>query len=215
STERRDSLGSARPRYSFHFAGQVAFFGCQELCRLFAMTLAASPSRPLDSPRGVCFFASDSVSRSVFLRRLEVNLFKHLIFLPSGACQNTPAVFHHVRVPAEIAGSFFWPQSPNVGVLADQIFYATCFAAPRLVFPGAADGGDVFEPRRFGGEFLHFIAVSKFPRTASALQAIQLMISWHRRIARLPILIKRPHIADKRRQTRHRRQQQVIRPPAA
>jgi hypothetical protein len=46
---------------------------------------------------------------SVFFRRLKVDLFKYLVFLPPGAGQNAAAVFDHAGMAAEIAGSVFRP----------------------------------------------------------------------------------------------------------
>src|SRR4030095_10585626 len=76
---------------------------------------------------------------SIFFRGLEVNLLKHLILLPSRAGQNAAAVFHHVGMAAEIAGGILRCESPDIGVLADQIVHAAGFAAPRFVLPRTAD----------------------------------------------------------------------------
>src|SRR5262249_17671177 len=53
-------------------------------------------------------------SASLLLGRLEVDLFKNLVFLPAGALQNAAAVFNHVRVSAKIARRVFRFQSPDI-----------------------------------------------------------------------------------------------------
>src|SRR5215467_16202058 len=71
----------------------------------------------------------------IFLCGLKIDLFKHLVLLPTGSCQNSAAVFHHIRMPAQIPGGIFRPQSPNIGVFANQIVDAPGFPAPAWVFP--------------------------------------------------------------------------------
>src|SRR5215475_3404948 len=135
---------------------------------------------------------------SVFLCRLKINLFKHLIFLPTGARQDFAAVLHHVRMPAQISGGIFRPQSPNIGVLANQIVDPSGFTAPVRVFPRTADRGDVFEPGSLGGKLFHFVAIAEFPRAAAALQAEEFVIAGHGRTTGSPVLIQSTDIADKR-----------------
>ena len=47
-------------------------------------------------------------------------------------------------------------------------------ASPVGILPGAADGGDVFEPGDFGGAALDFLAIAEFPRAAGAFEEEEL-----------------------------------------
>src|SRR5579862_2089793 len=93
----------------------------------------------------------------------EVDLFEEGAFLPAGAGEDAHAVFAHARVAAEIAGGVGGLEIPFVGVFADEIVDAAGFPVPVRVFPRAADGGDVLEPRDFGGYALKFFAIAEFP----------------------------------------------------
>src|SRR4030095_774803 len=147
---------------------------------------------------------------SVFLSRLKIDLFKHRGLQPTRALENSASIFDHAGMPAEIAGRVFGLQPPLVGVFADQIFHAACFAAPVGVFPRAAYCGHVFEPWRFCRELFHFVAIAEFPGAASSLDTKELMASRHRRIAGFPVPEEGAHIADKGSQTRDGGQEQMI-----
>src|SRR5262249_24834337 len=130
--------------------------------------------------------------------RLKIDLFKHLILLPAGAGQDSAAILHHVRMPAQISGGIFRPQSPNISVLANQIVDPSGFTSPVRVLPRTADRGDIFEPRSLGGKLFHFVAIAEFPRAAAALQAEEFVIAGHGRTAGSPVPIQSADVADKR-----------------
>src|SRR5579871_3245124 len=99
----------------------------------------------------------------------EVDLFEEGAFLPAGAGEDAHSVFAHAGMAAEIAGRVGGFEIPFVSVFANQVVDAAGFAVPVGVFPGAADGGDIFEPRHFGGNALEFFAIAEFPGAAAAL----------------------------------------------
>jgi hypothetical protein len=59
-----------------------------------------------------------------------------------------------------------------------------------------ADGRDVFQPGRFGGDFLEFIAITKFMDVAGALHAEEAMLAGHGCAAFFPVLMERADVAD-------------------
>ena len=67
---------------------------------------------------------------------------------------------------------------------------------PVGIVPGAADGRNVFQPGRLGGDFLEFIPIAKFMDVAGALHAEEVMLAWHGCATLFPILIKRAYVAD-------------------
>src|SRR5579864_1135868 len=99
---------------------------------------------------------------------------------------------------AEVRGGDFGFEPPDVDVFADEVFDTAGLAFPGRVFPRAADGGDELEPRHFGGDAIQFFSVSEFPGTASALQAIKLVIAGHGTAAIFPILVDGAHVTDER-----------------
>src|ERR1700742_2303332 len=129
----------------------------------------------------------------------EVDLFEEGAFLPAGAGEDAHTVFAHAGVAAEVAGGVGGLEIPFVGILPDEIVDTAGFTVPSCVFPWAADGGDVFEPRDFGGDAFELFAITEFPGAAAALKTEKLVIAGHGAVALFPVLIKSAHVADERR----------------
>ena len=110
---------------------------------------------------------------------------------------------------AEINLRIFGRQIPHVGIFADQVIDAACFAAPFLVLPRAADGGNIGQPGNFTGHFFEFVGISQLPGTAGALENEKLVRAGN--FFFLPIVVERPDITDKRRDARDRADQQMVR----
>src|SRR5215470_4020351 len=98
--------------------------------------------------------------------------------------------------------------------MAHEIFYAAGFAFPARIFPRAADGGNVFEPRNFRGDFFHFFAIAEFPTAAAALNTEKPVITRHGGGARSPVFVKRADIADEGSEAGDGGEQKVIRSSA-
>src|SRR5260370_25332531 len=62
---------------------------------------------------------------------------------------------------------------------------------------------------------LQLFAIAEFPRTARALQAVQLVAPGHGATAIFPISIESSNVTHKRSDPGHGGDQQVVRPPAA
>src|SRR5260221_5917352 len=152
--------------------------------------------------------------RSIFFRRLEINFLEHASFLPARALENSAAIFHHVRMAAQISRRVRRLQSPLQRVLSHQIIHASRLAAPLLVFPRTADRRNVLEPWNLRSKLFHLFAITKLPAAASALNAKKFVIPRHRRISRFPVFIKRSHITHKRRKARNGGEQEMIRSSA-
>src|SRR5580698_9266213 len=95
----------------------------------------------------------DGHGGAVPLRRAkrEFAIERRMWWLLFGGGEDAHAVFTHAGVAAEIAGGVGGLEIPLIGVFADEVVDATCFAVPVRVFPRAADRGDIFEPWHFGG----------------------------------------------------------------
>jgi hypothetical protein len=141
---------------------------------------------------------------------LEVDFVLDGVFFPVGALENAAAGFDHAGVAAEIGGGVFGAKVPDFDVFADEVVDAADFATPVGIFPGTADGGNVFQPGSFVGDFLKFVAVAEFMGEAGTLDAKETMLSGHGRAALLPILINRADIADVRRDTGDGGKQEMI-----
>src|ERR1700676_823383 len=148
---------------------------------------------------------------------LDASLFRHKVgflkrgaLLPARTLQDAPAVLDHGRVTAEVASSFGWVQTPLGGVLPQQVLYSPGLASPRGVFPGPADGRNIFQPRDLRGNLFQFFAIAKFPGAAAALDTIQLVIPGHWAVARFPVAVERAHVTHKWGDARNRRQQQMM-----
>src|SRR2546430_15156726 len=105
-------------------------------------------------------------------------------------------------------------QSPLRRVLPHKIIHAPSLAAPFFVFPRTANRRNVLEPRNFRRKLFHLFAITELPAAASALDAEKFVIPRHRRISRFPVLVKRPHVAHKRRKARKGGGQKMISPSA-
>src|SRR2546430_14070322 len=101
-------------------------------------------------------------------------------------------------------------QSPLRRILSHKIIHAPSLAAPFFVFPWTADRRNVLEPRNFRRKLFHLFAITELPAAASALNAKKFVIPRHRRISRLPVFVKSPHITHKRRKARNRGEQKMI-----
>src|ERR1700682_4942626 len=99
---------------------------------------------------------------------------------------------------AEVRGRVFGSKSPEVGIFADEFVDAAELAFPGGIFPGAADGRDVFEPGDFGGAALDFLAIAEFPGPAGAFEEEELMAGFRSFAMLLPVLVEGADIADER-----------------
>src|SRR5271169_1248474 len=115
--------------------------------------------------------------------------------MPAGARQDALAVFAHTRVAAKIACGAVRLQAPFADVHANEIINPARLAFPFSVFPRAADGGDIPEPRNFRGDTLELFAITEFPGAASALQAEEFVGTGHGIAAVFPIFVKSSNIA--------------------
>lgn len=127
---------------------------------------------------------------------MEVDFVLDGCFGPTGAEEHAAAGFDHAGMAAEVGGGVGGRKIPDIDVFADEVVNAAEFALPAGVVPGAADGGDVLQPGYFGGDFLQFIAITKFVDMTGALHAEQAMLPGHGCAALFPILIDRANVAD-------------------
>lgn len=127
---------------------------------------------------------------------MEVDFVLDGFFFPAGAGEHASAGFYHARMAAEVGGGVGRRKIPDFDVFADEVVDATEFAMPVGIVPWAADGRDVFQPGRFGGDFSEFIAITKFMDVAGTLHAEEAMLAGHRCAASFPILVKRADVAD-------------------
>jgi len=110
-----------------------------------------------------------------------------------------------VGVSAQIGGAILVNEdSAGRCVLADQIIYATGLAMPIGFVPGAANCGNVGEPRDFRGELFHLLAIAELPRMAGAFYRKKSVRDW----GPLRIAVKRADITDKASDAGNRREQQ-------
>src|SRR5438477_6468349 len=87
---------------------------------------------------------------SARLLRHPVNFFADELLLESSPLENPLGVLDHHRVAAQIRRCGFGCETHPVKVLAQDVLGAPHFPSPSTVFPGAADGGNVLEPRERG-----------------------------------------------------------------
>src|ERR1700694_3347089 len=151
-----------------------------------------------------CFGILAALLGRCFFPWYEVHLFKHGALLPAGALEDALAVFAHAGMPAEVPRRRLRPQTPLIDVLSDQIIDAPRLAFAGGVLPGATDRCDELKPRHLRRDSFQLITIAEFPRTASTLQTIQLMVPRQRVIARFPVAVQRAGIADKGCYARHR-----------
>jgi hypothetical protein len=127
---------------------------------------------------------------------LEVDFVLDGVFFPAGAQEHAAAGFDHAGMSAEVGGGVGGCEIPEFGVFADEVVDTAQFAVPVGIVPGAADGGDIFQPGDFGGNFFEFIAITKFVDVAGAVHAEEAMLAGHGRAALFPILINRADVTD-------------------
>src|SRR5581483_766425 len=145
--------------------------------------------------------------------RNPVHLFLDALFREAGAAQDAFAVLDHFRVAAEIGGSGIAFEVPEVGVLADEVVHAAGFSLPVGVLPGTADGGDVGEPREFGGSLAQLVAVTEFPGAAGAVEQVEAQPFG--KPAFLPVAAQGAHVADEGRDAGDGADQKVVEVAAA
>ncbi len=115
-------------------------------------------------------------------------------------------------MPAQVRGCIRRVEFPVVGILAQHVVGAPNLARPVCMVPGPAHGGHVFEPGQFRVEARQFLFVAELPRTAGAVQQIQLVAAIEASF--FPVFGHLAHETDKRRHTGDGRNQQMVLPSA-
>src|SRR5260370_31322903 len=97
---------------------------------------------------------------------------------------------------------------PHIGVLPQDVLDSARFALPFLIFPGAADCGHKLQPRNLARILLYLAVIPELPRAAGPSQQEELVLA--REPAFLPIPVQRTDVTHKRRNARHRADQEMI-----